>query len=121
MKPNSISSRAEKTSAGLIVFLLARTVNSLALFRKGESWLDRRAVRAKSEHGESTYALAKWLTKTVALFVSASMAFACICVLGGSTPLARRVMIDLGSVKSYISRTSLVSLLLPTPSNMALE
>jgi hypothetical protein len=28
------------------------------------------------------------------------MAFACICVLGGSTPFARRVMMDLGSVRS---------------------
>src|SRR3954465_10564015 len=38
--------------------------------------------------------------KTVALLLSAKMAFACIWVLGGSTPFASRVMIDLGSVRS---------------------
>jgi hypothetical protein len=47
-----------------------------------------------------TYAFARWLTNTVALLVSARMALACIWVLGGSTPLARRVMMDLGSVRS---------------------
>ena len=38
--------------------------------------------------------------KTLALLVMARMALAWICVLGGSTPFARRVMIDLGSVRS---------------------
>jgi hypothetical protein len=53
-----------------------------------------------------TYALARWLINTVALLVKASIALACICVLGGSTPFASRVMMDLGSVRSY-SRTPL--------------
>lgn len=47
-----------------------------------------------------TYALDRWLMNTVALLLSASIALACICVLGGSTPLARRVMIDLGRLRS---------------------
>lgn len=38
---------------------------------------------------------------TVALLLMARMAFACICVLGGRTPFARRVIIDLGSVRSW--------------------
>ena len=50
--------------------------------------------------GETTYAFARWLMKTVALLVRARMAFACICVLGGSTPFARRVMMDFGRVRS---------------------
>jgi hypothetical protein len=37
---------------------------------------------------------------TVALLLSASIALACICVLGGSTPFARRVMMDLGRLRS---------------------
>ncbi len=35
MKPNSISSRALKTSAGMIVFLLDATVDSFALWLAG--------------------------------------------------------------------------------------
>jgi len=50
--------------------------------------------------GRDTYAFARWLMKTLALLVMARMALAWICVLGGSTPLARRVIIDLGSVRS---------------------
>lgn len=40
---------------------------------------------------------------TVALFVSARIALACICVFDGNTPLAKRVMMDFGSVRSYRS------------------
>lgn len=47
-----------------------------------------------------TYELARWLMNTVALLVRARMALAWICVLGGRTPLAKRVMMDLGSVRS---------------------
>ena len=47
------------------------------------------------------YLAARWFMKTTALLLSARIALACICVLGGSTPLARRVMMDLGSVRSY--------------------
>ena len=47
--------------------------------------------------------MARWLMNTVALFVKARMALACICVLGGSTPFARRVMMDLGSVRSCVA------------------
>lgn len=53
-----------------------------------------------------TYALAKWLIKTVALLVMARIAFACICVFEGNTPLARRVMIDFGSVRSSMVMAS---------------
>lgn len=47
-----------------------------------------------------TYAFDRWLMNTVALLLSARIALAWICVLGGSTPLARRVMIDLGRLRS---------------------
>lgn len=40
--------------------------------------------------------------KTVALLVMARMALAWICVLGGRTPLARRVMMDFGSCSSCV-------------------
>lgn len=49
------------------------------------------------------YALARWLMNTVAPLVSARIALACIWVLGGNTPFARRVMMDLGRVRSYIT------------------
>lgn len=39
---------------------------------------------------------------TVALLVMARIALAWICVFGGNTPLARRVMMDFGSCNSYI-------------------
>lgn len=45
---------------------------------------------------------------TVAPLVSARMALACIWVLGGSTPFARRVMMDLGRVRSYITVLSVL-------------
>lgn len=38
---------------------------------------------------------------TLALLVMARMALAWIWVLGGSMPLARRVMMDLGKFRSY--------------------
>lgn len=38
--------------------------------------------------------------KTVAPLLIARMALAWICVLGGKTPFARRVMIDLGKLRS---------------------
>lgn len=49
----------------------------------------------------ATYALERWLMKTIALLLMARMAFAWIWVLGGRTPLARRVMMDLGRLRSY--------------------
>lgn len=39
--------------------------------------------------------------KTVALLLMARTALAWICVLGGSTPFASLVMIDLGKLRSY--------------------
>ena len=38
---------------------------------------------------------------TVALLLRASIALAWIWVLGGSTPLAKRVMMDFGRFRSY--------------------
>lgn len=97
MKPNSISSRALNTSAGMIVFLFALRVNSFALWNGGSAFFCR------DERGSEflAYLFARWLMKTVALLLSARIALACICVLGGSTPLASRVMIDLGRVRSW--------------------
>lgn len=43
------------------------------------------------------------MTKTVVLLLMARMALAWICVLAGRTPFARRVMIDLGRVRSYMA------------------
>ncbi len=43
----------------------------------------------------------RWLTNTLALLVMAIMALPCIWVLGGRTPLARRVMMDLGRLRSW--------------------
>lgn len=40
---------------------------------------------------------------TVALLLMARMALAWICVLGGNTPFASLVIIDLGSVRSCIT------------------
>jgi hypothetical protein len=48
----------------------------------------------------ATHDDARWLINTVALFVNARMAFAWICVFGGSTPFASLVMIDLGRLRS---------------------
>lgn len=44
--------------------------------------------------------MARWLINTTALLLRARMALAWIWVLGGRTPLARRVMMDLGRVRS---------------------
>lgn len=46
------------------------------------------------------YALARWLMNTVAPLLIARIAFAWIWVLGGRTPFANRVMIDLGRLRS---------------------
>lgn len=46
------------------------------------------------------YLEARWFTNTVALLLKATMAFPCICVLGGKTPFASLVIIDLGRVRS---------------------
>lgn len=53
---------------------------------------------------DRTYAFDRWLMNTVALLLRANIALACICVLGGSTPLASRVMIDLGRLRSCLER-----------------
>jgi len=47
------------------------------------------------------YASARWLMKTIALLLIAWIAVAWICVLAGKTPLARRVIIDFGSCRSW--------------------
>jgi hypothetical protein len=80
----------------MMVFLLDAMVDSFALQHRRGLETDPKIGPADGE----TYALARWLMNTVALLVSARMALACICVLGGSTPFARRVMMDLGSVRS---------------------
>ena len=65
----------------------------------------RLGLQAKNVLGEqdrSTNCEARKLTNTVALLLSAMLAFACICVFGGKTPFASRVIILFGRVKSCI-------------------
>ena len=119
MNPYSISSRALNTSAGMMVFFPDETVCSFALLFLGGSSVNHpgqivkwrpagaRQGRPGEEKKGGTYALAKWLIKTVALLVMARIAFACICVFEGNMPLARRVMIDFGSVRSSMVIASL--------------
>lgn len=68
-------------------------------------------IHRGTDAGGEGYAhlVARWLMKTVALLLSAKMALACICVLGGSTPFAKRVIMDLGRLRSCGERRSLVS------------
>ncbi len=96
MNPMSISSSASNTSWGMMVFLFANKVNSLELF------VQLASSASRSLREGITHEFARWLMKTVALLVSARIALAWICVFGGSTPLAKRVMIDLGSTNSSI-------------------
>lgn len=49
------------------------------------------------------------MIKTVVLWLRAMIALAWICVLGGSTPLDNRVIIDFGRVRSCSSGQSVCS------------
>jgi hypothetical protein len=89
-----MSSSALKTSAGMMVFLLAPRVCSFAL-----SPCQKRGSSSQSKE-ETAYAFARWLINTVALLLRARMALAWIWVFGGRTPLAKRVIIDLGRLRS---------------------
>lgn len=108
-KPNSVSSRALKTSAGRMVFLPALTVCSFAL----GAHFSKPKIHILGRGGDETYAAARWLMKTVVLLLSASTALAWICVLAGSTPFASLVMIDFGKLRSWISPSA------PGPSSLS--
>lgn len=94
----SMSSRASKTSNGIMVFLFELSVLSFALYSHVSVDIPRSCPAA--EKPRATHAFARWFMNTVAAFVMASIALAWICVFGGKTPLANRVMMDLGRFRS---------------------